>query len=234
MAGGGISGGWNAKLTASIVDCVITNNSSARQGAGVCVRDNDQSDLSTRFVMRNCLVAFNRTSSSYDGGGIYLAAYANPVIDSCTIVANRSGSAGGAGIMHRWGGTVTNCIIASNIKATSGGSAEETGSDWCLPDPADSTARVSAAYVNCCVWPAVDGVFLAANGCVNADPKFADAAHGDFTLTKGSPCKNAGILESWMGGAFDLAGNARVYADIPDIGCYELNYPIPGMIIFVR
>ena len=230
--GGGVSGGWNAKLTASILDCVITNNSSSRQGAGVCVRDNDQSDLSTRFVMRNCLVAFNKTSSSYDGGGIYLAAYANPVIDSCTIAKNRSGSSGGAGIMHRWGGTVTNCIIASNIRATSGGSAEETGSDWCLPDPADSTARVSSAYVNCCVWPAVDDVFLAANGCVNADPKFTDAANGDFTLAKGSPCKDAGVVESWMASAFDLAGMKRVRGNSVDIGCYEGDPPMPTMISF--
>ena len=94
--GGGVSGGWDTKLTASIVDCVITNNSSTRQGGGVCVRDNSQSDLSTRFVMRNCLVALNR-ANNLEGGGIYLAAYANPVIDSCTIVSNRcGGSAGGA------------------------------------------------------------------------------------------------------------------------------------------
>jgi len=68
---------------------------------------------------------------------------------------------------------------------------------------------------------------------VNADPKFVDAEHGDFTLTKGSPCKNAGILESWMDGALDLAGKARVCAGTPDIGCYELVYP-SGLSIFVR
>ena len=230
--GGGVSNNWNLKFTASIIDCVITNNSSIAQGGGVCVRDQDQTDLSTRFVMRNCLVAFNRTSSSYEGGGIYLADYANPVIDSCTIVKNRSGSSGGAGIMHRWGGTVTNCIIASNIKATSSGSAEETGSKWCLPDPADSTARVSSAYVNCCVWPSVDDVFLAANGCVNADPQFTDASKGDFTLTGDSPCKNAGIFESWMAGAFDLAGKKRISDSIVDIGCYELYVPPGFMLIF--
>ena len=230
--GGGVSGGWNAKLTACIVDCVITNNSSIKEGGGVCVRDNNQTDLATRFVMRNCLVAFNRTSSSYAGGGIYLAAYANPVIDSCTIASNRSGSNGGAGIMHRWGGTVTNCIIASNIRATSGGSAAETGSDWCLPDPADSDARVSSAYVNCCVWPAVDDVFLAANGCVNVDPNFADAANGVFTLLKNSPCKDAGVVEPWMASAFDLAGKKRVRGDSVDIGCYETDPPEPTVLAF--
>ena len=91
----------------------------------------------------------------------------------------------------------------------------------------------SDAYRNCCVWPEASSVFLAENGCKNADPKFVDAANGDFTLAVNSPCKNAGILEGWMDGAFDLSGNARVFGDVPDIGCYELKYP-RGMCVFLR
>ncbi len=229
--GGGVSGGWETALHAEIVDCIITNNVSILQGGGVLVRDDNQNDLATRFVMRNSLVAFNKsegTNTAGGGGGVYFAAYANPVIDSCTIVSNKchsKASYGGAGIYHRWGGTVTNSIIAFNVF----GSSLETATDWCL-----NVGTPSDAYRNCCVWPEASSVFLAENGCVNADPKFADAAHGDFTLTRSSPCKNAGILESWMDGALDLAGNARVCADIPDIGCYELNYSRTGMLIFVR
>lgn len=226
--GGGVAGRYDETLHAEIVDCIITNNVSDLYGGGVFMRDNNQNDLATRFVMRNSLVAFNRSIGENNGvgGGVYFVSYANPIIDSCTIVSNRcKSSSNGAGLYHRWGGTVTNTIIACNLK----GGSMETGSAWCL-----NVGTPSDAYRNCCAWPEASSVFLAENGCVNADPKFADAAHGDFTLTKGSPCKNAGILESWMDCAFDLAGNARVYADIPDIGCYELNYPIPGMLIFVR
>ena len=221
--GGGVAGRYDTALHAEIVDCIITNNVADVYGGGVFMRDKNQNDLATRFVMRNSLVAFNVARGSGGvGGGVYFVSYANPIIDSCTIAYNRckAGSAG-AGLYHKWGGTVTNTIIACNLKV----STMETGSGWCLN---------SDAYRNCCAWPEASSVLLAANGCVNADPKFADAAHGNFMLTKGSPCKNAGILESWMDGALDLAGNARVCAGTPDIGCYELNYTITGMIISFR
>jgi hypothetical protein len=152
---------------------------------------------------------------------VYFVAYANPILDSCTIVSNTvNASARGAGIYHRWGGTVTNCVIAFNMK----GSALETGSYWCLNG--NNTAD-SSAYHNCCLWQgdALDSVFLAENGCINADPLFADAANGDFTLQPGSPCRNAGVVEDWMAGATDLAGSPRVSGRGVDMGCYELFTP---------
>ena len=100
--------------------------------------------------------------------------------------------------------------------------------------------RIAASFAvtagNSCVFPAPKpgsgkpNPFKSEYNCITADPKFADAANGDFTLALDSPCKNAGILESWMADASDLAGKARVYGDIPDIGCYELAYPA-GLII---
>ena len=228
MRGGGFGSTWGTESTsgivyANIVDCVFTNNSSSRQGGGICVRDQGKDDLDTRFLMRNCLVAFN--TSGQEGCGVYFVAYANPIMDSCTVVSNFCGGSG-SGIYHRWGGTVTNCVIAFNMK----GSKLETGSYWCLngnntPDP--------SAYRNCCIWPALESVFLAENGCVNADPLFADAANGDFSLQPNSPCRNAGVLEDWMADATDLVGSPRVSGKGVDIGCYELFVP-SGLNIIVR
>ena len=216
--GGAYHGGYDKFSRAEFVGCVITNNSSTLAGGGIHVRDSNNTTEDLSILMRNCLVAFNSSSSS-SGGGIFLAA-TNAVVDSCTIVSNSSSGVGG-GLCHRWGGSVTNTIIAFNLK----GGSMETTSSWCL-----NVGTPSDAYRNCCVWPAASSVFLSANGCVNADPKFADAANGDFQLSMGSPCKNAGILESWMADASDLAGKARVYGNIPDIGCYELKYPM-GLVI---
>ena len=227
--GGGFGGPWNGRVYAELVGCVFTNNSSYRQGAGICVRDDYQTDLNTRFLMRNCLVAFNETQitgSGSEGGGVYFVAYANPIMDSCTIVSNRTLNTGG-GIYHRWGGTVTNTVIAFNTK----NNALETGSYWCLGG-GDNTLDPSV-YRNCCVWPALSDVFLAANGCVNADPLFANVANGDFSLQPGSPCRNAGVVEDWMEGATDLAGSLRVSGRGVDIGCYELFAP-DGLLISFR
>ena len=220
--GGGFGHSWTNSVYGEIVNCVFTNNTSLRHGGGMVLRE-DTARADKPFVIRNCLFAFNNatgtdtdTNLSGIGGGIYLVSHANPILDSCTIVANNSNNkntssgvrVGGGGLYHRRTGTVTNCVIALNTLEGS----SDIGTGWCLN---------SSAYVNSCAWPAADGVFLAANGCVNADPKFNDAANGDFTLKVSSPCRDAGVNEGWMAAASDLGGNARIVGNAVDMGCFE-------------
>ena len=99
-------------------------------------------------------------------------------------------------------------------------------------------------YFNCCGWPEVPR-FTAANGCIAVDPKFVDAAHGDFRLQADSPCINRGENADWMTSTavnpvtgkrikvFDLAGGPRLYGANVDIGCYELWFPM-GLLIKVQ
>ena len=70
-------------------------------------------------------------------------------------------------------------------------------------------------------------------GFLRGDPKFADAAHGDFTLRSSSPCRDVGAAADWMAGATDLAGNARILGAASDIGCFEYR-PSAGLIILLR
>ena len=94
----------------------------------------------------------------------------------------------------------------------------------------------ASCYQNCCIWPSgasLQNKFTAANGCVNANPLFADVANGDFSLQPSSPCRNVGVLEDWMTDATDLAGSKRVSGKGVDMGCYELFVP-GGLNIIVR
>ena len=228
--GGGFCGGWDSVARGELVNCVVTNNSTLRQGGGVLLRDVAQGQASDfSFLMRNCLVAMNWTtktgSSGGEGAGVYFVANTNIFLDSCTIVSNCTRQSSGAGIYHRWGGTVTNCVIAFNVC----GSALEEGHSWCL----GGDTLVASAYQNCCVWPAAVDAFLAENGCVNSDPCFVDAANGDFTIRPKSPCRDSGFVEDWMIGGCDIVGNPRIFGNGVDMGCYE-RYNFPGFAIIFR
>jgi len=207
--------------------CVFTNNVAWNYGGAFFLRDSQKNRNSTTpLTLRNSLFAGNRvtTDGSYHGGGaIYLVSQDNPVVDACTVVGNnidgQTSTQAGAGIYHRWTGTIVNTIIAYN---TLNGELE-TGKDW---------IRTRASHT--CAYPAssnASSYLRDAEGCVRADPCFLDVSAGNYGLAGNSPCKHAGLLEDWMSDACDLAGNVRVFGSAPDMGCYERVYPIGTMMI---
>ena len=229
--GGNVSGGrggalgctWNTNFCGAVVNCIFTNNQSRLQGGGLCIREAVANP--NPAIIRNCLFAFNETtgtSGDTNGGGVCLVTRSNLVVENCTIVSNNirttASSIKSGGIHHRWGGTLKNCIVAFNTK-----NVQPEDSSW-----ADLS---NSYYKNCCGWPMVSK-FTTANGCINLDPKFTDAANGDFTLSDGSPCRDAGAYADWMATARDLAGNKRVRGKSVDIGCYE--GPAVGLIMLLR
>lgn len=64
------------------------------------------------------------------------------------------------------------------------------------------------------------GILVAKVGAhsLTSDPKFTNAAAGDFSLQAGSPCLNAGAN---VGLTTDFAGNPVPFGSAPDIGAYE-------------
>ena len=229
--GGGMGCTWNTNFCGAVVNCVFTNNTSYYQGGGLCIREVAANP--TPAIIRNCLFAHNETihegsgaendTVDSNGGGILFVTRSDVTIENCTIVSNNIRHMNTAyksgGIHHRWGGKLKNCIVAFN---TARGEPEDN-SYWTLND---------GAYVNCCGYPEV-ARFKAANGCIAADPKFVDPAHGDFSLQPSSPCRNAGQNADWMAMSTDLASNPRIGEDRVDIGCLEYK-PFSGMEIIIK
>ena len=228
--GGAFAHTWRGTCQAEIVNSVFTNNVSMRQGGAIVVREDDSRHDTNVASIRNCLVANNRTmlsSGDSNGGGIHFVTY-NPVsIENCTIVSNVTAYSVSGGVHNRYGGRLVNCIVAFNKH--NGGARDDAAAG------ATAWSCAEATYLNCCSYPNMPSHLTAANGCKNEDPKFTDAANGDFTLKRGSPCRNAGTATglSWMEGAFDLSGAvARISESKPDIGCYEVPETFKHTILF--
>ena len=229
----GSDGSEKRGLYGEFYSCTFTNNVARECGGALFHRDNTSDRNSGRpLVLRNCLFAYNSVSTPghyHCGGGAYLLSYDTPVVDACTIVCNNVVTNGtstqfGAGFYTRWKSSIVNTIIAHN---TMNGESEGRN-DWIR-----STATVSYS----CAYPAPKqgtdtNPFTEANHCISADPKFVDAANGDFRLKGTSPCRDVALTESWMTDAFDLASKARVFGDSPDMGCYEF-IPVPGLMLLV-
>jgi hypothetical protein len=80
---------------------------------------------------------------------------------------------------------------------------------------------------------AVAGTPRSESGTIAADPRFVDAAHGNYRLADDSPLIDAGT-DAPAGGAAesDLDGVARLQGAHLDIGAYELGAPVSADAIF--
>jgi hypothetical protein len=69
------------------------------------------------------------------------------------------------------------------------------------------------------------------DGNIDSEPQFADSGNGDYRLSAGSPCVDAGDNDSVPADVCDLDGNARIYDGdgdgeaVVDMGAYELVLP---------
>ena len=92
-----------------------------------------------------------------------------------------------------------------------------------------------------CVLPNVPGG-AEDSDVIAGDPRFTDAAHGNYVPRRSSPCRDVASPLDWMAGARDLAGAPRVVRDgvvrednlYADIGCFENGRGPCGLAIIFR
>jgi hypothetical protein len=152
-------------------------------------------------TVNNCTIIGNSASTA--GGGVFFSS--GGTLNNCTISGNSAPSGSGGGVYSSDGGTLNNCIVNFN---TPGG----TGN---LKTNAGFTAQYTCS-------PG-----LAGSGNITNDPQFVNASAGNYRLSAGSPCINAGTNQAWMTGRTDLDGNPRIIAGTVDMGAYECVVP-PG------
>ena len=224
---GGSGGGIKCARYSSpvLTNCTIANNtlpwnSWVGNGAGLCCYESSA-------ILTNCMITDN--SSGGRCGGLYCK-YSSPTLINCTITGNSTKRAGGGLYCYNASPTLINCTIADNSAELDGGGLYCISSS--LPE-----------LVNCILWGdspneirnvGVEGPVLTycdieggwnsrGVGNLAAAPLFVDATSGDYHLTEGSPCIDAGTTSSVGAPMTDFEGDPRPLGAGHDIGADEFN-----------
>ena len=216
----GKGGGIFILRNADIQDCTISGNTAHLWGGGICVEDTAHG---TGGIVRRCKIQ-NNTTETHGGAGAML--YNAGEIHDSLIYQNHAATHAG-GVYYVDGGKVVNCTIVSNVADANAGGVvigsgtsaiensivlDNTSSDPNTPNWSKGPGGTS--LYTCTLPTAMQGV-----GNLATNAYFADAAAGDFNLTAGSPCINAG--DNAYASSYDLDGKARIVGGTVDMGCYE-------------
>ena len=200
-----------ALLKCTAVNCVITNNASARiNGTG------------RELALVNCLVKGNKGLSSGIGTEAFFGSVSTACsLMSCTVLECEEASTNAGAIGS---GTCLTNTLAFGSSPDIGSVANGAFGYSCW-----SSAHASSTFTQNLCFTLADPKFVGAAG---------NPAH-PYAIGRKSPCRNAGMNLAWMNGKKDLKGDNRIYlqdesAVTADIGAYECSLPALGMIISVQ
>ncbi|MFN0057944.1 MAG: choice-of-anchor Q domain-containing protein [Planctomycetota bacterium] len=238
-----------------LADCQIVGNTATGVGGGVysvglnlarvracSIGENMASSGAGAYfeadfpVVELCLVVGNQSNSL--GGGIYFNGSAGALIGN-QVTSNIAVSGGGGVLLSNGASTITNTTIAGNsatAAAGRGGGLDLRNSNSLVENSIlfGNNAAISPDLSLLSSTPTLNYCDLgvpwsgAGVGNISADPLFVAPVVGDFHLTSGSPCFNAGFNAAAAGLSLDIDGAARVVCGIVDIGADELEPPLGG------
>ena len=213
----GNSGGYGGGLYATycdmvtLEDCAITGNDALAHFGGGIVVDN------SGYSLTRCTISDNEAGSNSGG---FRSADSDGVITNCVISGNRAGE--GGGLLCIGSNTeIMNCTITGNSAVSRGGGLYSyddakpiiTNSILWANDPSQVEGR--GPVVTFCD---VEGGFEG-EGNIEWDPQLMDLAGGDYHLSSGSPCIDAGT--SHGAPDTDYEGDERPQGRGFDIGADE-------------
>jgi hypothetical protein len=197
-AGGGIAL-LNAHMT--LTDSEVNDNQGQGNGGGIFVEDQATATIENTLIQDNVA-----TFENGSGGGIYVS-FSDVDLTRCTITGNEvqgsAGDGGGVYIFFTTNTTLTECTIADNTNPTS---ADDGAIYLLFASPIiqssivalnqggkgihcgdDSTPQIGCSdFFGNSGGDQLCGTDLGDN--FSQDPLFCDAAAGDFTLDRESPC----------------------------------------------
>ena len=172
---------------------------------------------SSDVFLTNCVIADNRVYTNVNdlaqGNG---GGVYGGTLYNCLVASNSAGVFGGGAMAS----TLYNCTVIGNRAGQQGGGVYSSGATNCivyfnsasLPFNNHSLAQLN----HCCTTP------IPTNGVANHTnaPLFVNPARGDLRLLGISPCIDAGD-NNLVFGSVDLAGHPRIMRGTVDLGAYE-------------
>lgn len=249
---GGVLFSTGAGASAVFEQCTLSTNHAVNGGSGIC------NEMSSLLDLRGCTVRDN-TGNATMAGSALLSIGGLAEVTSCTFTGNQAGSTGAAISVVSSGSqiTLTNALLAGNgagpaiaLVGPSGPNSVAVtnctitmpGGQAALAGDAGQIAVTNSIIWNSSIGPAsgltidysdVQGGFPG-EGNIDLDPRFVDAAAGDYRLLPDSPCidfGNNGAVPTEV--TTDLAGKPRFVDDpeapdggkgsgpLVDMGAYE-------------
>lgn len=247
VCGGGVTCEPGTAQTAEIVGNEISHNTGDDYGGGICcytgvcyvigntIVDNNSTSgggmtffIGSKAIVKENTVAHN---SADNGGGLYFStdsfpAGIQPALISNLVVSNTATYNGGGVFCDDAFPKMVNPTIANNT-AADGGGLYVTGNGepqiingivW--HNDAPTHAQISILAGDAYVYNSnIQGGWVGI-GNIDADPLFVDQPDGDFHLTHGSPCRDAGD-NAMINQAFDFEGDRRKAFGTVDMGADE-------------
>lgn len=219
----------------TVTNCIFTGLSAVDVYGLIYVNGGD-------FTLVDCVFSNNVGVASHmlfsSGAGTYLVRQCLFTADACA--GNR------AVVRDRSSKRFENCTILNKFESRESWSAKNVLVNCIVPNSTiENSDTMKNILTNCCVKagtnPGGDQDF----GVIAADPRFVDAANGDYSLRHGSPCRDTALMLDWMtADATDLAGNPRVVTEgvplaadpaaLPDMGCFECLLKISPTVFYAR
>ena len=181
-SGNKYGGGIDCTVDATIRNCHFKDNGNSNQHFAGGIHTTN----GAKVLVYNCLFTGNRAYAC--GGASLTEGESIATFDRCTVYGNYSdnyiGQQGGLGVANTGTIMVKNTIAWGN----SGQQVAAYGSSY----GAESTINISYSCVQGGAAANGAGHFTNGSGNISSDPKFTNAANGDFSLQSTSPCINAG------------------------------------------
>ena len=207
-----------------IENCVISNNSSAKDAGGIYIVGSGDAQ---RCQIKNNFAAINGGGISCENGGLF---------QSCLITDNIASNGGGAFILTN--GILQNCTVADNSATNGGGAFFSSGGDvknsiifYNNASAGDNYfVQDDASFFYSVTQPAVSNIYDDGGNATNL-PQFVNRSIDNYRLLQSSFSVDSATNLPGIFQLIELDGNCRV-SNIVDRGAYELfAYPLPDISI---